>query len=87
MSTSSVIVLRAPSTTKCRYHNSLFSNLTKNSEGNKGIMDRFLAEGPQKEPAVFIRPDTDKPSIDKACTCIEYAEYGSKRPSPYALRG
>jgi hypothetical protein len=35
----------------------------------KGVMDQFLSEGANESGGVFIRPDNDKLSIEKGCTC------------------
>jgi hypothetical protein len=32
-------------------------------------MERFLAEGPAEQSAVFLREDSGEPSIAKGCTC------------------
>jgi hypothetical protein len=36
-----------------------------------GPMDRFMAEGPAQQYAVFNRPDNGKLSIRKECICQE----------------
>jgi len=43
----------------------------KPENGTKGVspMERFLAEGPDEQSALFIRADTGKLSINKGCTC------------------
>ncbi|MCJ1375962.1 hypothetical protein MMC20_007200 [Loxospora ochrophaea] len=32
-------------------------------------MDRFLAEDPSQQSAMFVRPDTGRPSTSRVCTC------------------
>jgi hypothetical protein len=36
-------------------------------------MDRFLAEGPTEQSALFIREDSGELSIKKDCTCADNA--------------
>jgi len=41
-------------------------------------MSRFLNEGGDEQPAIFIRPDNDNVSIDKGCICGTKAEQKPK---------
>lgn len=36
---------------------------------DRNAMDRFLAEGPAEQSALFIRSDTGELSTNKGCTC------------------
>lgn len=57
----------------CPYHSRHPQVLgTKESQGRGlGPMDRFIAEGPTEQYAVFNRPDNGKLSICKGCICQE----------------
>lgn len=60
----------------CPYHAQVLSlkeSVSKDTFG-KDVMDRFLSEGPNESGAVFTRPDNNKLSIDKGCTCGQNAE-------------
>ncbi|KAH8702801.1 hypothetical protein GQ44DRAFT_664553 [Phaeosphaeriaceae sp. PMI808] len=59
----------ADTITLCSYHASIIST-TPNTQA-KGInpMDRFLAEGPAEQSALFVRPDNGKLSTSRMCTC------------------
>jgi hypothetical protein len=59
----------------CPYHTQV---LIMGSNGHKKDlkpMDRFLAEGPADQSALFIRSDTGELSTNKGCTCR--MDYGS----------
>lgn len=55
----------------CPYHAQVLSpkQIVNKDTYGKGVMDRFLSEGPNESGAVFNRPDNNKVSIDKGCTC------------------
>lgn len=57
----------------CAYHAQILAlktSISKDTYG-KDVMDRFLSELPNDTGAVFVRPDNNKLSIDKGCTCGE----------------
>jgi hypothetical protein len=68
MPTSSQTSTTTTASQACPYH----SRVPMNTGGQpKGLspMDRFLAEGPTEQSALFIRSDTGELSTNKGCTC------------------
>ncbi|CAN9286898.1 unnamed protein product [Alternaria alternata] len=55
--------------TLCPYHISVLSSASKTCARNMNPMDRFLAEGPAEQSAMFIRHDNGEPSTKRNCTC------------------
>lgn len=58
--------------TACPYHGSIVqmrSNGGGQSHQDMSPMDRFLAEGPGQQYALFVRPDNGQLSTSKGCTC------------------
>jgi hypothetical protein len=53
----------------CLYHNLVLAMPSSGHQKGLSPMDRFLAEGPAEQSAMFIRGDTGKPSNNKDCTC------------------
>lgn len=60
--------------TQCPYHRDILQLDKQNLLHGKGVMDRFISEGADEQPAVFIRPDNKSVSIHKGCTCAQKAE-------------
>ncbi|KAK5943157.1 hypothetical protein PMZ80_004163 [Knufia obscura] len=67
--------------TKCPYHASILNliNFPHNDLRGKDVMDRFFSEGPDEQPAIFNRPDINKVSISKGCTCADKADRSASR--------
>lgn len=42
-------------------------------------MERLLCEGPAEQSAIYNRPDNDKLSISKGCTCLNKVGQGATR--------
>lgn len=55
----------------CPYHSRGVQVLGAKANQRRGLgpMDRFMAEGPSEQYAVFLRPDTGKLSISRDCIC------------------
>ncbi|KAH7384592.1 hypothetical protein BKA66DRAFT_584004 [Pyrenochaeta sp. MPI-SDFR-AT-0127] len=53
----------------CEYHAQVLAS--NNDAHTKGLdpMDRFFAEGPGEQSALFVRSDTGELSTAKGCTC------------------
>jgi hypothetical protein len=67
-------VLDAADTKKsfaCPYHSQAVQMLGAKASQRRVLkpMDRFMAEGPDEQYAVFLRPDTVKLSISRDCIC------------------
>jgi hypothetical protein len=61
----------------CPYHAAIV-NLEPVQDNNEyNPMDRFLGEGPNEQPAVFIRDDTGQVSLSKGCTCPVPKDFAS----------
>ena len=58
---------------KCPYHGPILQERLKHPQSGKGLspMDRFLAESPAEQSAMFRRPDTGHMSTYRACRCAE----------------
>ncbi|PVH95957.1 hypothetical protein DM02DRAFT_659681 [Periconia macrospinosa] len=69
-SSNTTTTTTTPVQNPCPYHTGVLS--MKNDTELRGLtpMQRFLAEGPTEQGALFILPDTGKLSIDKGCTCV-----------------
>ncbi len=59
----------------CSYHARALLIDNDTNTPDLGLMDRFLAEGPAEQSALFIRADTGQLSIHKDCTCEYNNEY------------
>ena len=56
----------------CPYHGPILQERLPNLHPDGlGPMDRYLAEGPSEQHAIFYRPDTGNFSTFKGCRCIE----------------
>ncbi|KAH7070195.1 hypothetical protein FB567DRAFT_633846 [Paraphoma chrysanthemicola] len=53
----------------CTYHLQIIIASDAQINNNLNPMDRFLAEGPNEQSALFIRDDNDQLSTTKGCTC------------------
>lgn len=55
----------------CQYHGSVLQMQANTGGSTPGMspMDRFLAEGPGQQHALFVRPDNGQLSTFKGCTC------------------
>jgi hypothetical protein len=57
--------------TPCRYHSLIIALARANEhrEERGGKVNRYLAADPAKQSALFVKGDSGRLSIDKACTC------------------
>ncbi|KAF2853055.1 hypothetical protein T440DRAFT_515786 [Plenodomus tracheiphilus IPT5] len=55
--------------TSCVYHTQCLSGAPTVPAKEMDPMERFLAEGPGEQNAVFVRGDNNQLSISKGCTC------------------
>ncbi|KAF2475823.1 uncharacterized protein BDR25DRAFT_193907, partial [Lindgomyces ingoldianus] len=53
----------------CPYHTQVLTLGPNGYKKDLSPMDRFLAEGPAEQSALFIRSDTGELSTNKRCTC------------------
>ena len=62
----------------CPYHGPILQERLANYCSGQGLgpMDRYLAEGPSEQCAIFYRPDTGVMSTHKGCKCIEMVQSG-----------
>ena len=60
--------------TSCPYHGPIVGMTYTHQHSGQGLnpMNRFLAEGPGEQNALFIRADTGEVSTSRGCTCSAY---------------
>jgi hypothetical protein len=56
----------------CQYHKSILSGGGGSYNHGRGLdpIARYLAEGPNEQASLFIRPDSGQVSTAKNCTCM-----------------
>lgn len=69
----------------CPHHDSIpeAPAMTRRQGWGQTPMDRFLAEGPTEQSALFNRPDTGRLSTSRGCTCYDGMNYAIVMLSPF----
>ena len=64
----------------CPYHTPFLSMSSSQTTRGQGLspMDRFMAEGPSEQSALFNRADTGKTSTWRECTCFARGQNGAQ---------